>query len=180
MPPPPPQRAVLLNGSVGSGKTSTASALGAALEVAGVPGAVIDLDHLASGWPAPPGDPFRLAVMWENLAAVAAGYARHGMTSLVLAGVVETDAQRERLSEALGLRPTLIRLTAPVAVLQERVRARSATEKERDWYVARAPELAAILDRAALDDHVVSSDGRPRAAVVEEILALLGWVPHRS
>ncbi|GAB2611436.1 AAA family ATPase [Pseudactinotalea suaedae] len=178
--PPSLRRAVLLNGSVGSGKTSTASALGTALAAAGVPGAVVDLDHLASGWPAPPGDPFRLAVTWENLAAVAAVYARHGMTSLVLAGVVETKTQRDHLTEALGLRPTLIRLTAPVAVLQERVSARSATDAERDWHVARAPELAATLDRAALDDHVVSTDGRPREAVVEEILALLGWVPDRS
>lgn len=170
-----PERAVLLNGSVGSGKTSTAFALGEALEAAGVPGAVVDLDQLAAGWPAPPGDPFRFAVMLDNLAAVAHVYGRHGMTSLVLAGVVETREQREAIAAAVGVRPTLIRLTAPVPVLQQRVRARAATDAERDWHVVRAPELARILESADVDDHVVSTETKPPDAVAGEILTLLGW-----
>lgn len=176
-----PLRAVILNGSVGSGKTSTAHQVGAALATAGVSGAVVDLDHLGAGWPSPPEDPFRLAVTLDNLAAVAQVYARHGMTSLVLAGVVESAEQRERHRDALGVSPTLIRLTAPVEVLQARVAARSSTDSERDWHVARAPELAAILDRADIDDHVVSTHDRPPDAVVSEILTLLDWEPdhHR-
>lgn len=169
------ERAVLLTGSVGAGKTSTAYALGEALGARGIPGAVIDLDNLAVAWPAPPGDPFRFAVTMDGLAALAGVYARHGMTSLVLAGVVETVQQRDRLAAALGVRPTVIRLTAPVAVLQARVSARAGTDAERDWHVERAPELAAILDRAGLEDHVVSTEAKATDAVGQEILTLLAW-----
>ncbi|MGY4766497.1 hypothetical protein ACXC9Q_06220 [Kribbella sp. CWNU-51] len=72
----PPQeilapRALLITGPVGIGKTAVAGAVGEALAEVGVPGAVIDLDGLASAWPAPPDDRFNLALELRNLRAAA-------------------------------------------------------------------------------------------------------------
>lgn len=172
---PVPLRAVLLNGSVGAGKTTVANAMWQHLSAAGIPGAVIDLDQLRSCWPAPADDPFNNEIMYENLAAVAATYHRHGRTTLVLAGVVESGSERGSYHRATGVEPTLVRLTASVAELQRRVTLRSATPAERDWHVARAPQLHAILERAALDDHVVVNDGVDPDEVAARVIALLGW-----
>ncbi|WP_127822674.1 ATP-binding protein [Acidipropionibacterium jensenii] len=44
---------VLINGSVGTGKTTTAEALGDEVKQRGIPGAVIDVDWLRRSWPSP-------------------------------------------------------------------------------------------------------------------------------
>ena len=82
-------RALLLVGAVGVGKTTTADAIGDELEGRGVPGAVIDLDAIRRGWPAPPGDCFNSAIELANLRAVAQNFREAGAEVLVAAGVME-------------------------------------------------------------------------------------------
>lgn len=53
-----PARALLLTGTVGSGKTSVADTIGDLLSHAGIANAVIDVDWLRRSWPCPPEDPF--------------------------------------------------------------------------------------------------------------------------
>ena len=57
---------LLLNGTVGVGKTTVAEAIGDRLADAGVPGAVVDIDWLRRCWPAPDGDPFHLELALRN------------------------------------------------------------------------------------------------------------------
>jgi adenylylsulfate kinase-like enzyme len=64
-------RALLITGTVGSGKTSVADALGDLLSGAGIPNAVIDIDGLRRAWPSPPDDPFQVELALRNLRAVA-------------------------------------------------------------------------------------------------------------
>lgn len=52
-------RALLINGTVGVGKTSVAEGVGGLLTDAGVPNAVIDLDWLRQSWPAAGGRPLQ-------------------------------------------------------------------------------------------------------------------------
>ena len=63
---------IIINGTVGVGKTTAASALGRLLEENGVAHAVIDTDEIRRSWPAPPGDRFNLELQLANLAALSA------------------------------------------------------------------------------------------------------------
>lgn len=93
-------RALLINGTVGAGKTSVAEALGDLLAQAGIANAVIDVDWLRRSWPEPPGDPFNGAITLRNLRAVARNYREAGALRLVLAGVVESRAERAAYAAA--------------------------------------------------------------------------------
>jgi hypothetical protein len=59
--------ALLITGTVGSGKTSAAGDL---LTARRIPNAVIDVDWLRRCWPSPPGDRFNGALTLRNLNAV--------------------------------------------------------------------------------------------------------------
>lgn len=86
-------RALLINGTVGVGKTTVAAAVCDLLVQRQVPNALIDVDGLRKAWPSPPQDPFNMGLALRNLASVAANYVEAGVTHLILAGVYR-DADR--------------------------------------------------------------------------------------
>ena len=136
-------RALLLTGTVGVGKTTTADAVGARLRVRGVPHAVVDLDELRRCWPAPPDDPFHAALGLANLAAVARAYRAAGAERLVLAGVCESRRDRDRhAGDPEGLA----------------------------WHLHRRGELDAVLDAAGVADAEVAVAGLAPAAVADAVL----------
>ena len=178
----PLERVLVVNGTVGVGKTSTARAVGELLRAAGtegVPHAVVDVDQLREVWPPPPGDRFAERVALANLAAVSATYRAAGAQRLVLAGVVETLDERRRLEDALGVPVVLVRLRADPARLQERLRSRHADDVDGGvslaWHLERCGELHAVLESAAVDDAVVDVDGLDRLAVARAVLTATGW-----
>ena len=168
-------RALLLNGTVGAGKTTTAAAVAEVLIARAVPHAVVDLDQLRRAWPAPPGDRFHSALGLRNLAAVAREYRSAGVERLVLAGVLETAGDRAGLEEALGERAAVCRLRVPADEVQRRLEQRSETAGELGWYALRAPELAAIQDAAGVDDAVVEVRGEAPDEVAAAVLRAIGW-----
>lgn len=177
-----PERALVVNGTVGVGKTSTARAVGELLRTTGaggVPHAVVDVDQLREVWPSPPGDRFAEWVALANLAAVCATYRAAGAHRLVLAGVVETLDERRRLEDALGVPVVLVRLRADPARLQERLRSRHVDDVDGGaslaWHLERCGELHAVLESAAVDDAVVDVDGLDRLAVARAVLTAAGW-----
>ncbi|MEU3406945.1 hypothetical protein ABZ766_23805 [Streptomyces sp. NPDC006670] len=168
--------AVLINGTVGVGKTSVAEGTGDLLTAAGVPHAVIDLDWLSQAWPAPAGDPFHTAMMLRNLRAVAGNYLAAGAVRLVLAGVIEGAEDREAIADALGTRLSVCRLRADLPVIHQRLTHRHAHEPEAlRWHLARSGELAAILERAAADDFTLDVTTSPIPETAADVLAKLGW-----
>lgn len=169
--------AVLINGSVGAGKTTTAEALGAELERRGVPGAVIDVDALRRSWPAPRADPFRDALTLDNLRALATNYRSAGAQLLLVATVIEHRDQLERTRAALGSSALLhVRLTLSPESAAMRLNARHAGRpREREWHLRRHPELARILDRARFSDELlIDTTDRAVVDVVEHIVTSLG------
>ena len=94
---------LLVTGTVGAGKTAVAEALGDLLAERGVPHAVIDVDWLRRSWPSPPDDPFNGGITLRNLRAVARNFLDDGARLLVLAGVVESRAERESYQDAIGV-----------------------------------------------------------------------------
>lgn len=134
-----------------------------------VPGAVIDLDAIRRGWPAPPGDRFHSTIELENLRAVARNYREAGAEVLVAAGVIEERAARSRYEEAMGAPLTVVRLVAPRELVRSRLRRRHELEPEvLTWHLDRFDELSEILDAAAVEDVTVplAEDSRSTARAV--------------
>ena len=166
---------LLVTGTVGVGKTSVAEAIGDLLTRRGLPHAVIDLDWLRRCWPSPAGDPFQLAVTLRNLRAVAGTFREAGAERLVLAGVVESPAERDEHEAALGVPLTVCRLRADPPTVRERlVRRHQHDAGGRDWHLARAGELDAVLDRAGVEDCAVDASGTPDV-VAAAVLAAVAW-----
>ncbi len=169
---------LVLTGTVGVGKTTTADVIGDRWRDAGLPGAVIDVDRLRWAWPAPADDPHHGRLGRENLAAVSRNYLRHGARRLVLADVLETAADRQSLAETVGVPVSVVRLTADPALVESRLRQRHRHDlqpDDLDWHLHRVRELAAILERSAAEDVVVDVTRLTPAQSAEAVLAAVGW-----
>lgn len=165
---------VLVNGSVGTGKTTTAERLGGELERCGIPGAVIDVDWLRRSWPSPLGDPFRTTLALENLRSIASNFRSAGAGVLVVATVVETLDELQSTAAALAPRSLLhVRLTAsPDAVFSRLTRRHDDDEAALQWHLQRHPELARVLDRAGFTNELrIDTTHKQASEVAQEILA---------
>jgi predicted kinase len=169
------QSALLITGTVGSGKTTVAGTLGDLLAERRVPHAVIDVDWLRRCWPAPPGDPFNGAVTLVNLRAVAGNFRASGAARLVLAGVIESRAERAAYEDAVGVPLTVCRLEVDLAEVRQRL-ARRHTDDPGNlaWHLNRSGELDSILIDAKVEDVTVPAAG-PAARVAEAIVSAVGW-----
>lgn len=167
--------ALLITGTVGAGKTTTAAAIGDLLGEQGIPHAVLDLDWLRRAWPQPAADPFQLELELRNLAGVAANMREAGAERLVLAGVLEQEAVRARYAAAVGVPLVVCRLRVDLDRVRRRLVARHEPGRERDWHLARSVELDGILSAGRIGDAVVDVAEEPPAAVAARVLAAVGW-----
>jgi adenylylsulfate kinase len=167
-----PVRVLFLNGAVGVGKSTVADAVGALLETAGIPHAVIDLDELRRSWPPPEGDRFNSAIELANLRPVAANYVAAGARILVLAGVIEEAQAVDLYTDALGgVRPTVIRLRVDSAEADRRLRSRHDDDEDvLAWHLHRHGELDAVIDAARIPGPTVDTTGRTPQDVAREVL----------
>ena len=96
---------------------------------------------------------------------------------MLVARVVEDRAELERYREAVpGAAPVVCLLTAPVEVMQERVRTREPGMFQQEA-LARSAELAAILADAQAEDYSVDNGaGRPIGVAAREVLSGAGWL----
>lgn len=166
--------AILVNGTVGSGKSTVLDALD---DMVAAPHAAIDLDQLRrfSQWNS--ADPFHHALTVENLAALAANYRRAGAERFVLGGVVEARETVAEYAEALGVADVFVcRLVVDPAVGRQRLQNRMAFDPDGlAWHLNRHGELAGILERAALDDLVLDSSVASPIELAHAILQQVGW-----
>lgn len=151
---------IVITGTVGVGKSSTASALADLLEAMDIPNAMIDMDYLRWVSHRPADDPHHSRLGWRNLAAVVANIREIGARVFVIPNVVEDDADRTNYESAIpGAQVRIVRLRLPLAQVEARLRSRERGESLH-WHLQRAPELEAILDAAGI--------GRgPRDLVIE-------------
>jgi adenylylsulfate kinase len=166
---------VLVTGTVGSGKTAVADEMAVLLHEQGIRHALIDLDLLCQLYPAPADDPYREDLMLRNLAAIWSNYRAEGIDFLVLARVIE---QRDHLQRFREVAPeadiTVVRVTAPPELIQERLRRREVGSFY-DHLWQRSQELAGILATARVEDFVVSNDERAVRQVATEVMTRLRW-----
>jgi adenylylsulfate kinase-like enzyme len=175
-----PVRALLLTGTVGSGKTSVADAIGDLLTGAGTANAVIDVDWLRRSWPHPPDDRFNGRIALRNLSAVAQNYLQAGTTRLVLAGVIESRAERDAYQAAVAAPLTVCRLRVDLPTIRQRLTRRHETDDDGlRWHLDRSGELDQILEQAKVEDVVVEVTTMSVRQAAEAVIAAVGWRPRQ-
>jgi adenylylsulfate kinase len=165
---------IFLNGTVGTGKTTLAAAIGA-LEPG--PHAVIDLDEIRRFRPSPAADRFNHELELANLRAIAGNYRRAGARRFVLAGVIESASEVPRYIDALeadGL--FLCRLVASPEVIAARLVQRHGEDAEElAWHVARVGELADILNSSGMHDLVIETSRATPTELAQKVRSAAGW-----
>lgn len=170
--------AVWINGSVGTGKTTSAEQIWAELRRRKVPSALIDVDALRHCWPTPDADPFHSKLAQENLRAVSAHCRTAGARIIVAAGVLESIEEVDATRVALGSENILlVRLIATPPTAASRLRHRHEGDMAAAmWHENRHEQLAQILEQAGFSDELVidTTELTPGEVAQRVVGALLG------
>jgi hypothetical protein len=180
---------LIITGPLGVGKTTVLDEVAERLRAAGLAFAAVDLDALSWAYPpAPTDDQYRSSLMFQNLASVWANFRNAGAERLVCARVIESRDELDRYRTAIpGAVITVARLHASQKSLQARLAHRLARRDLVDGQdqqnhrarlerrAIRSRELAEIMDRQALEDVLVSTDGRDVGAVARDVLVGADW-----
>jgi hypothetical protein len=166
---------LVITGPVGVGKSTVAAEAARLLREANVPHALVDLAWIEQCWPVPVDDPWNERLTHRNLACMWANFRQAGVARLILVRVLEARSLLRQVAEAVpGAEVTVVRLRAPLAVVQKRIRSREAGDPS--WYLGAATHTAKVLEQARVEDHLVDNEDRPVAVVAEEVLRLVGWL----
>jgi hypothetical protein len=164
-------RGLLLTGVFGSGKTAVAAEVADVLEASGQPFAAIDLDWLC--WSNAPGAAHgETAILVRNLGAVVAVYRAAGVRRFVLAGAVADAATLEAIRAAMAMPVAVVRLTAPLEVIDARLGNDPTRGRADD--LARARLWLAAGTGAGLEDGAIENVG-PLADTARRALQIAGW-----
>lgn len=169
-------RVLVVNGTVGAGKTTVAEVVADLLREWGVPYAWIDVDVLRRAYPTADDDPLGQAVALDHLEAMAGVLRRRGYRHVVLAEVIERADDRELYERAFdGAELAVVRLDASEGTRLARLVSRER-DPWRDWHLTRTVDLAAILEVAGADDAVVPNEGdRSLREVAADVLTAARW-----
>lgn len=171
-------RAIVITGPVGAGKSTIASTLSDLLAEHEIPHGVIDVDYLRWAFPRPEDDRFHAKLGMRNTAAVAANYREAGARVIVLADVVEHQGQRTEYEIAIpDAEVSIIRLRVPMELIADRLRGRESPAS-LEWYLHRAPELEAIMIERGIGDVVIDVGDRSPEEVAREIAVALELLPE--
>lgn len=110
-------------------------------------------------------------MLWSNFAA-------HGASRLLSSTLVERRSLAEHFfSQAIpGAAVTVVRLHAPLAVLEQRLRSR---ERPHDWVDGEldgARWWTRHFESEQPEDHVVETGGRRLPDITEDVLRVAGWI----
>ena len=179
---PLPTRVLVINGTMGAGKTTIAAAVHDLLAERDAHVGYVDADVLCQATPTPASDPFLQGLLFDNLAAIAPHFRSRGYGLMVLPRVVEDPADRDRYARAFAdaasgpAEVAIVRVDAPEDVRVARLDAREPEGHWQSFARDRTVELDAILRGLELDDAVVDNAGdRDRLVVAAEVLARAGW-----
>ena len=166
---------LIISGSMGAGKTTVLSEASDLLVRAGIPHAAIDLDWLAVMHPQQ--DAYGQRLAFANLASVWPNYVAAGVERLIVAKVVENEDEFDLYRTAVpGASPVVCRLTAPIALMHQRLRVREPGMFQGQALV-RSTELDGILESAAIEDFTVDNGpGCHVTDVAREMLTRAGWL----
>jgi hypothetical protein len=164
--------ALVLSGPPGVGKTTVAWRVFDFCADAGDDPALIDLDFMGAAWPAPVDDPYQTRLKAANVSAVWNNFRAVGSRRLLLAGVVESAAEQDLLSQAMAMRLVVCRLAGSPDVLAQRIRGRGRDGgADLVKLIRRAEELNTRLAENDVAQFVVDTVNRSVDAIASEVLA---------
>jgi hypothetical protein len=167
---------LLVTGPVGVGKTAVLMEAHRLLREAQVPHAAIVLEEIARCWPVPADDEWNERIAYRNLSSLWSNFAAGGAERLLLERVLEQRSQLRELEQAIpDAEITVVRLRAPLPMIEQRVRGREP-HTASEWHIAAAQWLTPRMDTWAVGDHVVENVDRPIREVAAETLRLAGWM----
>jgi hypothetical protein len=165
---------LIITGTMGAGKTSVMGEASDILALRQIDHAAIDVDAL--GLAHLPSGACSDSVMYDNLRSVCKNYAALGVQRFLLARAMEDSAELKRCRDIVPVTNTVVcRLTASIAAMKQRVRARETGVSQRE-YVARVAKLNVILDHAQLEDFTVTNENRLLNDVALEMLTKARWI----
>jgi adenylylsulfate kinase len=165
----------VITGPVGVGKSTVVQEANSLLIGTGVSHATVELEDIARFWGGKPSKSGNAAIAYRNLASVWANYQEAGADRLLLSLLMERKSDLQGVYEAIpAAEIKVVRLSAPLALIEERLRLREKTIPDEEvsaarWWVSR-------LEDSEFADYVVSNDHRPPRAVAMEVLQLLRWL----
>jgi hypothetical protein len=183
-------RALIVSGTGGAGKSSVAAEISRVLAAAGASHAFIDVDTIAQFGPAPwrrrQGGSFYDALKCKNVESLWLNFHEAGALHLVLAAQVDSLQLRARYERALeGCAVQVALLIAPPDLLKERLTGRprdsfhpmsySKDGAIRQELLERVPADQARLRTAAVHDFCVVNDASPAQAAAR-VVELAGWL----
>lgn len=167
---------LLVTRPIGVGKTTITAEAARLLGEAKIPHASIDLARIGQCSPTPAEDPWNERLLHQNLACMWAHFAEAGAGRLLLCRVLETRSLLDHIRAAVpGADITVVRLRAPLNVLQARIRSREAG-RDPQWYLDTTAYLIDKLEQVGVEDHVVDNQGRLAPDVAAEVLHVAGWL----
>ena len=166
---------LLITGPVGVGKTQTASAASGLLAERGILHACVDLPQISRAFPEREDDPWNERLAHRNLACMWSNFRAVGTERLIISRVLEARSLVHRIADAVpGADVVVIRLRAPLAVIQARIRSRDGAHPE--WFLGAAAELVPAMDAQRVEDHLVDNATRSIEATAREVLRVAGWL----
>jgi predicted kinase len=166
---------LFVTGPIGVGKTAVLHEADALLIDAGARHCTVELEEIARCWPDAT-ESSRSRLVYGNLAGLWSNFAAVGASRLLLAGLIEQRSELRLVSEAVpGAAVTVVRLHAPLPVLEKRIRLREPASPEGEidgarWWMRH-------LDQVCLEDHLVETGGRTVGEVARDVLRLARWLP---
>ncbi len=162
---------LVLHGSPGSGKTTLSRAISERLRVLEVPHAVIDLDDLSKVYPHP-----RRSFARENLEAIWPNYAAIAGVKVLIDSVIADEEELGLLRAALpGAKFAVCELTAPVAVLKNRVTGREPNEYWQSMLRDFVDLYHRRSDLSRIRNLLVSTHDKSADEAAQEVIEKAGW-----
>jgi hypothetical protein len=167
---------LVITGAVGVGKTTVSYEVRLQLRDAGVSCVLID-DEFALFHPRPTEDPTGRQTSTRALASLWNVYREVGIDRLLLASVLESSADLDRIREAVpGADIQVFLLTAPLSTLAQRIRAQQVPTALQ-WCLDRSKLLIERWEQEPLAHAQVIDAGDPLPAeIAAEIVSLSGWL----
>lgn|SRR5579864_362094 len=165
---------LIITGTMGAGKTAAMGEASDILVQRQIVHAAIDIDAL--GVAHLPSAVSSDGVMYDNLRSICRNYVGLGVRRFLVARAIEKDTHLRLIRDIIpGANTIVCRLTASIEVMKRRVQMRDSGISQRE-YIARVAILNDILDRARLEDVVVTNENRSLTDVALEMLVKAGWI----